>query len=192
MRKGIKIMMVPVLAFLLGTCLVASAQAPMTEIDKGGKMPNKALDESKVPLSVKQQFTTDYPMVKTYYWYGYPAIVDSSWTDYDSQSYVTEGPIEYYVTEYVVNEVPSKTVYSKSGKKVSTHKSVKDHEIPVAVTNAIKKGKYSGWKIASEKEELMKDSDKKKLYKVIVEKSGETHVLCYDASGKLIKDKKKM
>jgi hypothetical protein len=189
MNRTLKIVTGGLMAAFL--TLQVSAQAPMKTLDEGGKKPNK-LDTAVVPQPVRAMYYTDYPGITVYEWYSYPSFTDDSgWYDTDSDMYLsTEGMPEYYIVEFNKDETPQRTVYSKTGKKVSVHKAMKKNALPMAVSNAFNKSKYKSWKEIGEKVEIMKDADKTKAYKITVTDGKEKHALFYDEKGKMLKDKK--
>ena len=152
------------------------------------------VDKKKVPKEVNDVFIREYPAVDYYDWYGYP-VYDygdywyDDWYDYGPYSY-TDYP-EYYEVDFTQAKTPVKAIYSKAGKKIAIHKSLKS-DLPKAVSAAISKGEYKAWKLGKDKEEIFKDSDKDqlKVYKVDVEKGKEKHTLFFQPDGKLLKDKK--
>ena len=174
---------------LLTSVAVSSfGQAPMVEVMDGGKMPTK-LDKASVPKIVTETYIIEYPAVANENWYGYPAFVDESdWYGYDSYLYTDVQP-EYYIVEFTKEETPHKIIYSKSGKKIATHKKFVT-DLPKAVSDAIGKSKYKSWVFVKDNEEILKESDKKKVYKVIVKKGTEKHALYFEPNGKLAKDVK--
>jgi hypothetical protein len=166
------------------------AQAPMKPIEEGGKKPNK-LEASKVPKTVTDIYILEYPSVVDYSWYGYPAFMEESdWYAYDPYLIPGEYP-EYYIVEFIQDDTPHKVMYSKNGKRIATHRELKA-DLPPAVSNALSKGAYKNWMIKKEKEEIFKekDTDKFKVYKIVVEKGKEKHALYYETDGTLLKDKK--
>lgn len=175
---------------LLFTSVVGSSfgQAPMVEVADGGKMPAK-LEKDSVPKIVIEKYIIEYPVVVNDSWYGYPAFIEESdWYGYDSYLYTTNHP-EYYVVEFTKEETPHKIMYSKAGKKIATHKKFIT-DLPKAVSEAIGKSKYKSWIFVKDNEEILKESDKKKVYKVIVKKGTEKHALYFEPNGNLVKDKK--
>lgn len=181
----------------VGTTFMVNAQtnapkkgtAEKTEMGKH-KKEKKHLSKTKLPKVVTETFITEYPMVTEDMWYTYPDFNYSrDWYDYDQYLVGVENP-EYYVVEFTKDKVPHKAVYSKGGKKIAVHKKMKE-ELPNAVAEAVKKGKYGSWKLASDKEVIFRDTelDKVKTYKVTVEKGKEKHHLYYTTDGELLKDK---
>ena len=176
-----------------GCLLIASfalnsfGQAPMTSIEQGGKMPVK-IEKKEVPKVVMDNYIIDCPMTTNESWYGYPAFVDESdWFGYDPYLYTTTYPA-YYIVEFEKEGVPQKVIYSKSGKKIATHKVFKT-DLPKAVSVAIGKSKYKTWMFVKDNEMMFKHSNKMNVYKVIVEKGTEKRALYFQEDGKLIKDK---
>jgi hypothetical protein len=118
-------------------------QAPAKVTKEDAKKPLK-LEKSKVPKEVTDIYFTDYPGITYYDWYGFPYYnYGPDWYDdwYDYGPFVyTENP-EYYVVEFAKDNTPTKTIYSKTGGKVATHK-VLTSDLPKAVSATISKGEY--------------------------------------------------
>jgi hypothetical protein len=166
-----------------------ATEAPMTPIEQGGKKPTQKLSKNEVPKEVIDAFVVDYPAVVYYNWYGYPVLVEETdWYLLDSTAYTTSSP-EYYVTEFVTNEVPQKVMYNKSGKKVAMYKNLKGN-CPKEVTEALNRSVYKNWKLLNEKEEISEGKGQAKIYKLTVQKDNEKHLLYYRSNGTLLKDKK--
>lgn len=189
MKNSIKMAVTVITACI---AMEASAQAPMTPIDKGGKKPSQNYDTVDVPREVRVVYYNEYPTMSDYYWYGYPSYQnDYSWYDYDNNSYISKDKNpEYYVSEFKVANEPHKVVYSKKGEKVVTHRTVKNQTFPVAVMKSFMSSKYKTWKETDGKVEIIKEADKSKVYKITVTKGMEKRALYYDAAGKLLNDKK--
>ena len=102
--------------------------------------------------------------------------------------YETESP-EYYVVEFTESAVPNKVIYSRSGKKIATHRKL-NSPLPKKVTTSIRNSEYKNRKLLNDKEELFKDgdADNMKVYKVEVEKGKEKHILLYLINRKLLTD----
>jgi hypothetical protein len=180
---------------IAGFILIASfainsfSQAP----NKTVKSPTK-LEKKQIPKEVSEPYYREYPMTNFENWFGYPVYeYGDYWYDnwYENTPYVyTEYP-EYYIIESSKDNIPYKAIYSKAGKKVAIHKSLKS-DLPKGVSAAISKGEYKTWTLGKDKEEIFKDSDKDqmKVYKVDVDKGKEKHTLFFQSDGKLLKDKK--
>ena len=154
------------------------------------KSHSKAIAKAKVPKVVSEAFIMEYPVTESEMWYGYPSFGDGlNWYDYNPGYYYNEYP-ENYIVEYVKEQTPHKAIYTKEGKKIAEHHPVKSDVIPVAVSEAMKKGAYKNWKETAEKEEIIKVENSEKVYRMTVEKNGERHHVFYDVNGKLLKDKK--
>ncbi len=165
------------------------AQAPMTPIEQGGKKPIQKLTKGEVPKAVLDTFVYEYPAVVYYDWYGYPVLVEEAdWYVIDPETYTNDSP-EYYVTEFVANGTPQKVMYNKNGKKIATHRKMKE-QCPKAVTDAFDKSAYKNWKLLNEKEEISQGKNQAKVYKFTVENGKEKHALYYGPQGTLLKDKK--
>jgi len=143
------------------------------------------LDKTKVPKEVTGRFATDYPMTTYDYWFGYPA--QDEWYGYD-HDYSNDSPANYIV-EFGKDSTAYKAVYSKTGQKIATYRSVP--ALPDAVSWALANGDYKTWTIGKEKEEIFKDkdSDSLKVYMVTVEKDGHKHILYFQSDRRLMKDK---
>jgi hypothetical protein len=151
----------------------------------------KKIDKTKVPKVVTDAFTIEYAIPDSEFWYGYSAIDSSSdWYMYDPYLYVDNEYPETFVAGFSKDSIPYKSIYSKTGKKIATHKIV--NNIPSAISDSISKSAYNTWTIEKDKEEIFKDSDNDqlKIYRVSVSKGSEKHTLYYDKAGKLVKDKK--
>ena len=187
--KTISVKMILGCFLLVALALNAFAQAPMKTVEEGGKKPNK-LDKNNVPKTVTEVYVVEYPMSTNEVWYGYPAFSDESdWYGYNPYLDGGANP-EYYIVEFTSkNKVPHRVIYSKNGKKVATHRKI--NELPAAVSSAISKSEYKDWTIQKDKEEMfkMKDTDKVKVYRVVVENGSEKHALYYQLDGTLLKDK---
>ncbi len=158
--------------------------------EKATKKHSK-IDKSKVPKVVTEAFIAEYPSVVYEDYYGYPKHdFYDEWYGYNPYLFEYESP-EYYVVEFTKNKTMHKAIYSKEGKKIAVHKKVTDG-LPKSIANAIKKGTYNAWTVATEKEEIFKDTDKDKLkvYKVEVSSGTKKHHLFYDLEGVLLKDEK--
>ena len=148
------------------------------------------IDKAKVPKEVTETFYLDYPGTTFADWYDYPAFdFVNDWYDYEPFWY-SENP-DNYVVDFNTDNTPYKAVYSKAGKKIATHKTLKT-DLPGAVSASIKNGEYKSWKLAKDKEEIFKDkdTDQLKVYKVTLEKGKEKHILYIQQDGQLLKDKK--
>lgn len=152
------------------------------------------VEKNVIPGEIINRYSMDYPISKHENWYGYPAYDYQNdwyedWYDYGPYSY-TQYP-DYYVVDFSSDNTPYKAIFSKSGEKIATHKSLTS-DLPKAVSDAISNGEYNGWMVGKDKEEIYKDKDKDqlKVYKVDVKKGGEVHILFFQSDGKLLKDKK--
>jgi hypothetical protein len=185
-----------IVSMLLGMALIFNAFGQITPPpnEQVGRMPEK-MDRSTVPPAVLDRYSIDYPSTTYESWYGYPSYEynnGTSWYIYTPPSYTgaaVSNP-EFYVVEFTADKTPYKVVYNKEGKKISTYKT-SNSELPKRVINAMKKGPYKDWVVTKEKEEIWRESDKGKVYKVVVEKDNERHALYYREDGKLLKDKTK-
>jgi len=169
--------------------LTSSGQVTKKTNNDASENPVK-LEKNKVPKPVTESYYRDFPVTNYENWYGYPDYdYQNYWYDNNPYSY-TEFP-EYYMIETTKDNIPYKAIYNKSGTKIAVHKSLKS-ELPKSVLITINKGEYKSWKIANDKEEIFKDSDKDKLkvYKVDVEKGKEKHTLYFQLDGTLLKDRK--
>jgi len=168
------------------------AQAPMIAIEDGGKKPIQKLDTAAVPQAVRTVYYIEYPAVAMYDWYGYASTpMINECYDYDSGINMSkDGMPEYYVSEFKVNDTPHKAIYTKAGKKVATHKNLKNATFPMVVFKSFEKSKYKNWKETDDKIEIIKEADKSKLYKMTVTKGKEKHSLYFDEKGKMVKDVK--
>lgn len=171
--------------------LPASGQdpkTPLTPIGDEGRLPDQ-LDKKDVPQVVTTNYYRDYPSATVETWYVYPEYTYMDGTDwYIYSPSLVGGAPEYYLVEFTHEKTPYKVVYSKAGQKMSTYRGMSSN-LPKKVTDALQKSSYKTWKIVNEKEEISRESDKKKVYKVVVEKDKQRHALYYQEDGKLLKDK---
>lgn len=147
------------------------------------------IGKNKVPKPVVDIYFSEYPVTTYESWHGYPNFIDENdWYGYNPNLYCEDNP-EYYVAEFTKDKVPHKIIYSKAGEKIATHKAI--ITLPKAISLAITKSIYATWKVSKGKEEIFRDSDKDdlKVYKVVVEKGKEKHILFYQLNGNLLKDK---
>ncbi len=147
------------------------------------------LEKNKVPKAVRETFIAGYPEIISESWFGYPQFdFVNEWYVLDPNLYNYENP-QYYVVEFLKDSIPYHAVYTKEGAPVSTHKKV-ESELPKAITDAISKGKYSNWQVLREKEVAYKKSESEKIrvYKIVVANGAEKHHLFYTVEGELLKD----
>lgn len=157
---------------------------------------NKELAETKtklnktiIPKEVTGKFHEEYPLTTYDYWFGYPTLdYQNDWYNSDHE-YNNNSPTSYIV-EFDKDNTSYKAVYTKTGKRIATHKSIST--LPDPVSLALNNGDYKTWTIGIGKEEIFKDkdSDKLKVYKVTASMGGQKHLLYYESNGKLIKDEK--
>ena len=151
------------------------------------------MDKAKVPAPVTQVFSSDYPQasVADQNWYGYPSFdYVNDWYDYDPDLYTNDNP-DAYVIEFNQDSTRHRVFYTKNGKRIASHV-IMTADLPGPVMSAIASGQYKEWTLGKERELVFKnkDSDKSKVYKVSVKNGMEKHVLYYDPTGKLVRDKK--
>ena len=159
---------------------------------KESKKATKKIDKKKVPTVVTQTYVVEYPVTAYESWYGYPMFNDETdWYAYDDTDMYTDENPEYYVVEFSKDGTPYKVIYTKAGEKVSTKRTIMVGDVPKPVADAVNSSAYKSWTIKKEREEIFRESDKMKVYKVVVEKGTEKHALFYQADGKLLKDKKR-
>jgi hypothetical protein len=185
--KTIGIKMIVGCISLASIAMNSFGQDTMTTTKKGGKKTAKVM-KVKVPKVVTDLYIVEYPSTTSETWYGYSSLDESDLFGYDTTLYIVGKP-EYYVVEFTKEETPHKAIYSKSGKKIATSNRLKGN-LPKAISDALANGAYKDWTVKAEKEEMRRDSDKKKVYKVVVEKGKEKHALFYELDGKLVKDRK--
>jgi len=163
------------------------AQAPMKSTEEGGKRPAQ-LDTAKVPTDIRKVYIAEYPVSTYESWYGSPEYsAESDWFEYNPYLMPDPAAVQYYIVAFVQDSVPQKVFYDKTAKKIVTHK--KTTTLPKEVTAALKKGIYKDWTVTKEKEEILRHSDKKKVYKIEVAKGTQKHALFFQSDGVLIKDK---
>jgi hypothetical protein len=178
---------------IVGSALIALftssafAQAPMKSVEDGGKRPTQ-LDTANVPAEVRKVYIKEYPASIYQTWYGYPEYsTEFDWFEYNPYLMPDPAAVQYYIVAFEQDSVPQKVFYDKSAKKIVTHK--RTANLPKEVTDALKKSTYKDWTVTKEKEEILRHSDKKKVYKIVVEKGTQKHALFYRSDGVLIKDK---
>lgn len=188
MKKSIlKSVLVGALSIFMATTLVAQ-----TKSTGKTKKNVKAIEKTKVPTAITNEFNRECPSVEFYTWYGYPTLRNElEWYDYNPMYYTCDYP-EYYEVEYVKDKKTNKAVYNKEGKKVATHTKLNADVMPAAVKTAIDSSTYKSWEQTDEKEEIEKITTSEKVYKITVEKNGKKHNLFYNEMGKLLKDEKVM
>lgn len=152
------------------------------------------LDKTQIPNEVSEPYYRENPKTNDEKWYGYPNYnYGDYWYDnwYENAPYPYDTNPVYYIIESSKDNAHYKAIYSKAGKKVAVHKSLKS-DLPKAVKAAINKSEYKKWTLGKDKEEIFKDSDKDqfKVYKVDVEKGKEKHTLFFQLDGTLLKDRK--
>ena len=156
---------------------------------KEAKKKREKLDKKKVPKEVTTVYLRDYPGVSDDSWYGYPTFDESAyWFGYDPFLYNNVNQ-EYYAVEFNQDGVAYAVIYSKTGKRIATHRALAA-EVPAAVAAMVNKGVYKTWTVAREREEIFRDDNDMKVYKVVVEKGTEKHKLYIQSDGKLLKDVK--
>ena len=169
-------------------------QSSVTDTTNKDVKKDAKVDKTKVPKKVNDFFIQEFPNAVTDNWYGLPVYkYGNDWFDdwYDYAPYVYSKYPENYIVEFSLDNMPHKAIYTKIGKKIAIHKKLAS-DLPKAISAAISKGQYKDWILAKDKEEIFKDkdSDKLKIYKVVVEKEKGKHTLFFEANGKLVKDKK--
>jgi len=176
---------------LLASLALNSFGQTTTKADKEKKKKQSKVTKGKVPKEVIVVFYKDHPTITEEGWYVYPSYDSENnwWDDWDESPYVSTLSPDYYEVEFTEDNTPTKAIYSKKGERLVTHKKFKN-EIPKPVATAINNGPYKTWKVGSEKEEIFKDKEKMKVYKIELEKGKEKHKLYYQEDGKLLKDKK--
>jgi hypothetical protein len=188
MKKiGINAMLVSALLILL---IVNSSGQTAAKTATPSTKKHTKLDKAKVPKEVTMTFYNEYPGVTYEDWYDYPSFnYSDDWYDYDPYWY-SDNPANYAV-EYTVNNVPYKSLYTKAGKKIATHKAMTS-DLPIAVLSTIGKSQYKAWMLGKDKEEIFKDKDmdQMKVYKVTVTMGTQNHMLYIQKDGKMLKDKK--
>ena len=180
-----------VLALFLASCTISAfSQAPIKanaeELENQKKVPT-----NEVPKDVSDAFYKAQPITINPSWYSFPAYdYQLEWWDNWYEYHPNGSPYspDYYAADYTDDSTQHKAIYHKSGKHVATHKKLK--ELPKPILDAIPNSIYKTWKIGKEKEEIFRDKEKMKVYKVEVEKGKEKHILFYQQDGKLLKDRK--
>ncbi len=181
--------------FCASFSLTSFGQSSVLPNDQGGDNPenNSKVDKSTIPGAISDSYTREFPSTSSESWYYYPGYYasESDWYEYDPYATVMEDKQpRYYVVEFTNEKTPYRVVYSKEGKKLITYKTSIEN-LPKAVITALSKSPYKSWVITKEKEEIWLATDEKRVFKVVVEKGKEKHVLFYKEDGKLIKDKNK-
>ena len=148
------------------------------------------VDESQVPVVVREKHYKEYPKSTSTVWHGYPELLDESeWYGCNPNLYNCVNP-KYYVVNFTKDKRQYKVVYTLAGEIVATHISMST-KTTKAIATAIVSGKYVDWKITKAHEEIFKGdgADKLVVYKVEVTKGTHVHYLYFKADGTLIKDK---
>lgn len=182
---------------LYSFALHTSAQVTPNET-QDGPVPEESnlpgvVDRKHVPYTVTQNYYRDYPSTtQTDTWYVYPQYSNADTTDwYVYTPSLVAGAPEYYVVHFDSSGSPQKVIYSKSGEKMTSLRGIRTKTgIPKAVMASLRKSDYKSWVVTDEQEEITRNSDKKKVYKLTVEKGKEKRMLYYQEDGKLLKDKK--
>jgi hypothetical protein len=164
-------------------------QAPLNTIEDGDYDPT-GLEISHVPADVMDTYQTEYKKPTEVNWYGFPPFAnETEWYGYDPKLTTASNP-RNYIVKFKMDNVQHTVIYCKTGKKIATHRAL-NVALPKVIVNTLSHGKYKNWTLAKEKEEIIKEADKKDIvYKVKVEREKERHILYFDSLGKLILDKK--
>ena len=158
-----------------------------TKSEKAAEKKREKLDKKRVPKEVAVVYLKDYPTITDESWYGYPTFDESAyWFGYDPYLYNNSSQ-EYYVAEFSKDGVPYTVIYSKTGRRIATHRAL-TAEVPAPVAAVVNNGVYKTWTVAREREEIFRDDNDMKVYKVVVEKGNEKHKLYIQSDGKLLKD----
>jgi hypothetical protein len=148
------------------------------------------VDESQVPVIVREKHKKEYPKSTLAVWHGYPEALDESeWYGCNPNLYTCINP-KYYVVNFTKDKRQYKVVYTIAGETVATHVSMSTKTIK-AIAKAIVFSKYKDWKIDKAREEIFKGdgADKLVVYKVSITKGKQVRYLFFKADGTLIKDK---
>jgi hypothetical protein len=146
------------------------------------------IDKSKIPKAVTEEFYKQYPVKTSTDWYAYPSYDDGDdWYEFDPSYHSNQDP-ENYVVVFRHKRILTKAIYSKDGKKIAVHQDM-NAPLPASVTRSIREGLYKSWILTKDREQIFKDSksDKIIVYRVVVKKDNEKHVLYFQQNGKLLK-----
>ncbi len=181
-----------IVLLLTSFAISAYSQVP-TKANAEEKPHNpKKVSKEELPKAVADSFYKQYPVTTNAAWYSFPAYdYQLEWWDnwYDYNPTVPPYSSDYYAADYTHDDTQHKTIYHKNGKRVATHKKLKK-EIPKPVLDAIANSIYKTWHLGKEKEEIFKDKNSMKVYKIEVENGTQKHALFYQQDGKLLKDRK--
>ena len=179
------------LALLLASCTISAFSQAPTKANAEELENQKKVPKNEVPKEVIDAFHKEYPITVNPSWYSFPAYdYQLEWWDNWYEYHPNASPYSpgYYAADYDDDSTQHKAIYHKSGKHVATHKKLK--ELPKPILDAIANSIYKTWRLGKEKEEIFRDKEKMKVYKVEVEKGKEKHALFYQQDGKLLKDRK--
>ena len=169
----------------------AFSQAPTKA--NAEELPEQAkVSKSEVPKEVTDAFYKEHDITVEPDWYRFPAYdYQNDWWDnwYEYNPIASPYSPDYYAAEFTKDETTHKAIYHKNGKRVATHKKLKK-DVPKPVLDAIANSMYKTWKLGKEKEEIFKDKEKMKVYKIEVENGTQKHALFIQQDGKLLKDRK--
>ena len=180
-----------VLALLLAMYTTSAFSQAPTKANAEELGNPKKVSKDEVPKDVTDAFYKVFPVTVNPSWYTFPAYdYQMDWWDnwYDYHPNASPYSPDYYAADYDDDSTQHKAIYHKSGKHVATHKKLK--ELPKPILDAIANSIYKTWRLGKEKEEIFRDKEKMKVYKVEVEKGKEKHALFYQQDGKLLKDRK--
>jgi hypothetical protein len=153
---------------------------------KTGNKTDAKLAKDQVPPVVVTEFEEEFPVAEFVDWYSYPVFYDDwGWYTIDPVYEVVEEVPEYYLVEFTDAGTPQKTIFNKQGEKVATRRTIKEADLPKAVTDGFHKSAFKDWKIVGEREEVTRHKDKQKVYRLEVEKGAEKRFLFFDPAGKL-------
>jgi len=189
--KDLTTKLIAIALLLVLFTVTAFSQAPTranaAEISKQAKTT-----KSELPKDVTDAFYKEYPITTEADWYRFPAYdYQNDWWDnwYEYNPIASPYSSDYYAAEFTKDETTHKVIYYKDGKLVAMHKKLKK-DVPKPVLDAIANSIYKTWRLGKEKEEIFKDREKMKVYKIEVENGKEKHALFYQQDGKLLKDRK--
>ncbi|MBD0256213.1 MAG: PepSY-like domain-containing protein [Cytophagales bacterium] len=152
-----------------------------------GNKTGTKLARDQVPQVVVAGFEEEFPVAEFVDWYSYPVFYDDwGWYTLDPVYEVIEKVPAYYLVEFTESGTPRKTIFNKKGEKAATRRTVKEADLPKAVTDGLHRSAFKDWKVVGEREEVTRHRDKQKVYKLEVEKGTEKRFLFFDPAGKLM------
>lgn len=166
------------------------AQSPATYRQKVG-------DDQPVPSAVESKFKSQYEGALAATWY----VTDLAYwyLDFGSNWYglwygpkmldiYTYDTPPYYEVEFVKKTAESaRAVYNQYGAWYETRTQIR--ELPEAISEALKNGKYGEWKISEHKEIVEQPGTDSQTYRLLVSKGGKKLILSLNEKGQITNTK---